>query len=309
MSGLAPDAASVRDRPLTSQALFQLDYVAPTPATLPFVTTFFRTRCDEADIVDIQPASVGVLAVFVRGTGAVHFADGRSMPSHKVVLGTPMRAAAGIAIKGPWHTFGAALSPAGWACLTGMDAARHSDSMYDAAAIHPAFAELGDAVGAVFDTASAEDLALLFERAMLAVARPLPAGHDRLIAAVKDWLGASLSPPLDDLYARSGFSPRQTQRLVLRYYGLAPKALARKYRALRAAALLVDPNLPDAAVPAIAGHFYDQSHMIREIRLFAGRTPARLGDGDQPYLSALLDHRSWSGGRPRVAPIPDDLNA
>ena len=40
-------------------------------------------------------------------------------------------------------------------------------------------------------------------------------------------------------------------------------------------------------------HFYDQSHLIREIGIFVGRTPSRLGGEDKPILNGLLDLRNF----------------
>ena len=94
-----------------------------------------------------------------------------------------------------------------------------------------------------------------------------------------------------------------------RYFGLPPTALARKYRALRAAVLLSRPSLPTDESAAVQDHFYDQPHMIREIRLFAGRTPARIADPNTPYLSAFLDLRDFGQVGSRMAPIPKDLRA
>ena len=53
----------------------------------------------------------------------------------------------------------------------------------------------------------------------------------------------------------------------------------RKYRALRAASVLVDANCTPDLRAKVESLFYDQPHMIREIRQFAGRTPGAL-DGD-----------------------------
>jgi methylphosphotriester-DNA--protein-cysteine methyltransferase len=99
------------------------------------------------------------------------------------------------------------------------------------------------------------------------------------------------------------------QRLAERYFGLTPSKLARKYRALRAAVLLSRPTITDDEIAAVQDHFYDQPHMIREMRLFAGRTPARIADPDAPYLSAFLDLRNFREAGPRMAPIPKDLRA
>ena len=86
--------------------------------------------------------------------------------------------------------------------------------------------------------------------------------------------------------------PRQTQRLVQQYFGVSPVALRRKYRALRAAAALSQPDLSDEQAALIQDAFYDQPHMIHEIREFVGRTPARLADDESPYLRELIDGKN-----------------
>jgi hypothetical protein len=73
--------------------------------------------------------------------------------------------------------------------------------------------------------------------------------------------------------------------------------------------LLSRPAATPDDIAAIQDHFYDQPHMIREMRLFAGRTPARIADPDTPYLSAFLDLRDFREGGSRMAPIPSDLRA
>ena len=122
--------------------------------------------------------------------------------------------------------------------------------------------------------------------------KPLNRRHVELIRQTNDWLGSSLTPAIDDLLARAAYSERQVQRLVERYFGLPPRALARKYRALRAATLLSFPALTPEWEAQLAEAFFDQSHMIREIRLFIGRTPARLGDDESLFLNEMLDPKN-----------------
>jgi methylphosphotriester-DNA--protein-cysteine methyltransferase len=123
--------------------------------------------------------------------------------------------------------------------------------------------------------------------------RPVNKRHAELIELTSKWLGESLDPSLESLFERAGYSKRQVQRLIERYFGMPPVALKRKYRGLRAAALLSLPTLTPKFEAMVYDAFYDQSHMIREIRLFAGRTPARLGDGESPFLSEMLDPKNF----------------
>ncbi|MEB3067561.1 hypothetical protein, partial [Parvimonas micra] len=63
--------------------------------------------------------SVGLFVVFLRGHGVMLTPDGNSHPSFQTSVITPLAAAAQVRVKGPWHAFGAAISPLGWAALTG----------------------------------------------------------------------------------------------------------------------------------------------------------------------------------------------
>jgi len=299
-----------RNSRLTQAGLLRLELFPAPPEVAPYVTTFFRMRCEEKTIRDVQPSSIGILAVMVRGHGVIRFLDGRVEPEQRLTLMTPTSAAATLEMNGPWHAFGSTLSPLGWAALTGLSAAEHGNHIYDGATtLGPAFADLADNVVRDFDTQPVETLIAHFSKAILASVRPVPAAHARFLKLVAEWLQQSLSPDVNALNAASGYSARQTQRLVDQYFGLPPTALARKYRALRAAVLLSNPEATPDQIAAVQDHFYDQPHMIREMRLFAGRTPARIADPDAPYLSALMDLRNFREKGPRLAPMPDDLRA
>ena len=259
-----------------------MELFAASEAVAPFVTTFFRLRCDEREIRDVQPSSIGIVAAMRRGSGDIRFLDGRVEPSRRFMLLTPTSAAATFEVEGPWDVFGAMLSPVGWASLTGLSAATHGNRLLDASEVlPPPLIEAGRALLSGEDMSEAEMVATL-SSAILASVRPLPAGHVGFIKTVADWLARSLSPELDELYASATLSERQVQRLTERYFGLSPVRLARKYRALRAAVLLSRPAITADDIAAVRDHFYDQPHMIREIRMFAGRTPARIADPDKP---------------------------
>jgi AraC-like DNA-binding protein len=280
---------------LTSAALISVDYIAPAPAIAPYVTTLYHFRCDEAVIRDIQPASIGNLCLFPHGTGEMHFAEGHRDPNHAVGLMTPLSRATPIVVEGPFHAFGAALTPVGWAALTGLHAGQHRDRLLPAASVlGPEIDALGEQLIAAYRRGSmtGRDCALATGDFIEHHIKPLNPRHLELIAATGRWLGASFDPDLNNLSGVAGYSARQVQRLVERYFGLPPRALARKYRALRAAALLSAPQLSLEDEAGIAEAFFDQPHMIREIAHFVGRTPARLGDQTTPYLAEMIDARN-----------------
>jgi AraC-like DNA-binding protein len=307
------DAPTISPRPaavaaedshgLTSDTLIAVDYIDPPAALTPFVTTLYHFRCDEPVIRDIQPAAVGQLCLFPHGTGEMQFADGRRDPNHPVGLLTPLSRATPIMVEGPFHAFGAALTPLGWAALTGLHAGKWRDRLLPAASV------LGNEIDALGEqliaayrqgTMTGRECALAIGAFIGRNVKPVNPRHLSLIGATANWLGASFSPEVSELSEVAGYSARQVQRLVEQYFGLPPRALARKYRALRAAALLSAPQLSLEDEAAIAEAFFDQPHLIREIAHFVGRTPARLRDRSTPYLAEMIDARNLRelGGQP-----------
>ncbi|MFB0611926.1 helix-turn-helix domain-containing protein [Aurantiacibacter poecillastricola] len=275
---------------LTPPFRFDIDYVEPEGAAAQFITVFYHFRCEDPVVRDIQPAAVGHLALFPRGKGRMSLPDGGHDVSHEVNLLTPFARAAQFEVDGPFHAIGAALTPLGWAALTGMHAQEHANRLYAAADwLPPAIAETGTALcnGYRVGSLGGKDCMEGLERLIMGHVTMPSERHLQLMATVGEWLAGNLLPDVEDLYTASALSRRQTQRLVQQYFGLSPVALRRKYRALRAAAALSQPDLPPEDEAAIHDAFYDQPHMIHEIREFVGRTPARLGDDDAPYLKEL----------------------
>ena len=276
---------------LTESSLITVDYIAPPAAISDYVTTLYHFRCDEPKIRDIQPASIGHLAIFPHGKGEMHFRAGHSDPNHEVAMMTPLSTANPIEVDGPFHVVGAALTPLGWASLTGLHAGEHRDRLREAREIlGDDVVELGNHLNEGYRNGekSGRECALALADFIGAKVKPINSRHAELIKVVNTWLGSSLNPDLSDLLDRAAYSERQVQRLTERYFGLSPQALARKYRALRAAALLSFPTLTPEFEAELGDAFFDQSHMIREINRFVGRTPARLKDPDSPFLSEMI---------------------
>nr|WP_247713755.1 helix-turn-helix domain-containing protein [Qipengyuania sphaerica] len=108
--------------------------------------------------------------------------------------------------------------------------------------------------------------------------------HLQVIDRTLEWLSSSLKPEIANLLDKLPYSERQVQRLVTRFFGQPPVRLIRRYRAIRAATLLAMPELSPKLEAEIREAFYDQAHMIKEIRHFTGRTPRRL----QPKVDSVV---------------------
>lgn len=79
--------------------------------------------------------------------------------------------------------------------------------------------------------------------------------------------------PVDQLANEIGISGRQLERRFLREVGLPPKLLSRILRFQQVFRAVEHPAMNWAAVAADCGYF-DQAHLIRDFRQFAGRTPS-----------------------------------
>ena len=86
-----------------------------------------------------------------------------------------------------------------------------------------------------------------------------------------------------------GLSDRQLERKFTRHVGLLPKAFCRLTRFCQVKSLLESARKPNGCDLAYACGYYDQTHLIREFRLFTGQTPARY-QSVQPVGFFLYDN-------------------
>ncbi len=96
-----------------------------------------------------------------------------------------------------------------------------------------------------------------------------------------------------DIIARdAAISHRQLDRLFATYVGVRPRTLGRLARFQRAIALLEQPTVGGWSAIAIKAGYFDQPHLIREFREFAGVTPSRYIAEQHPMSDAFgaADH-------------------
>ncbi len=279
---------------LSKQQSFTIDFIEPPASLTQHITAFFKFRSDAEVLRDVQPANTGHLMVFLSGNGEARFFGGATQRNQPVSLIGPTNAAMPYVVRGPFTCFGCGFTPVGWRALTGMKATDSCDQFIDSDAIlGPGsklyFKELIQ-IENNYDGAQRRQLMVdATEQFFLPKLRTIPEKHRQIIDATTRWLDNSLTPDIDQLYEGLPVAKRQAQRVIGDYFGCAPKQLMRKYRAVRAAMLLNDPACTDENLDSVQDLFYDQSHMIREIRHFAGRTPARLSGETGSLMSMWLD--------------------
>lgn len=262
-----------------------LEYRVPAADLQPYVTLFYHFRADVPLFDDIERADHAQLRFRLRGGGDARycFADGTEQIAAKSHVIGPTSGAIRTIVEGPVEVIGMGLQPAGWLALFGIDASgmlnRSADAghLLGAATVATACAAMDAAPDTDGKVAVAEQLV------RCSIARR---DEDSLVfaAAIDAWLAHERSPAVDDLVAVCGLSRRQVERRTKALYGVPPKVLARKYRALRTAVALAGGAATDLALAD--GGFYDQSHLIRELKQFTGLTPRQMHDA--PGLLAQL---------------------
>lgn len=267
----------------------------PDPAIGQLVTLFYLYRSDDREVEGVERADVGQIRFMLRGTGELRFPQGHVEQSHPIMIQGPGTGAAHYRVDGPFHCFGVALRPVGWCSLIGVPANERADHVIDGETIFGPEAPL--LLSDLRACATIDEMVALVEPFLGKRARPVPPEHVRLCEAVREWLTASEAPRVQALFDALPLSSRQVVRLVNQYFGAPPKLLERKFRALRAATALAD----GAEAKALAEAFYDQPHMIREIRHFTGHTPGTLAARMDPVLAATLSPAAFN----ELAPPPE----
>lgn len=105
----------------------------PPPGLRPYVTQLYHFQCNESGLRDAQPAALGQLIFIVQGEATLQFEGGQLYTSAPVsLLGSGMGHAEFHIVDGPFETVGLALSPMGFAALTGQSVYDYSDRLVDA---------------------------------------------------------------------------------------------------------------------------------------------------------------------------------
>ena len=279
----------------------QLDYVVPAADIADFVTLFYAFRTELTVFEDTERADHAQVRFRLDpGSGDYRFADGtvqRSTPIH--VIG-PSSAAFHISTRGPVRLFGWGLTAAGWAAMLGGDASNALNTMMDGVPLFgPRALRVHADIAAASDPDTQAVIATAFIREMV---RDSCREMMRFARTVDAWLEDSVSPSIDDLMTATGLSRRQIERKCNAMYGAPPKLLSRKFRALRAAVAMRGGEM---RFDDVVGYgFYDQSHLIREVKQFTGLTPKQIRDQPTLLTGVTVAKRAEVAGQ--VKPLISD---
>lgn len=270
----------------------ELDYVLPSADLQPFVTTFYRFRAPAPVFDDVERAQIPQLRFRLSpGASCYHFPDGSRQEAAPFHLLGPTTGPTRVCVDGPVLVFGLGLCPAGWEALLGHDASSRVNQVVDAETLFGP--EVTEAAIFLRGDGGVAAMAAVVEPLLRRLMKGGQEATHSFCRAVDDWLGDSPSPAIEALIAATGLGRRQVERRCNALYGVPPKLLARRYRALRAAVALATGG------PAPEG-FYDQSHLIREVKQFTGLTPRKLRENPGVLAKLTIGRRGALEGVHRV---------
>ncbi len=273
--------------------MISLEYETPSPDLAPLISSFYRFEYHGVPTGELERADRAQFRFYLNGKSEYRFAKGNVDQGHRVTIVGPTTAPCTTWAQGNVTIFGWGITPAGWAALMGTQAGHWTDRAFDARII------FGEPImklhHALCECSSLQEQVALAQQAAREIYRNIGTAPFEFTSMVDDWLASNPDPAINDLVAATGLSVRQLERTTRRFYGMPPKMLSRKYRALRAAHILGSGDSLNDSNLALA--FYDQSHLIREVKQFTGLTPSQLISGEFLLTDATIRGRGDMRGR------------
>jgi AraC-like DNA-binding protein len=264
-----------------------LDYRLPDEGLRDRFSLFYEFKADVPLFDDAERADFAQVRFLMKGDGVYTFADGHQTRAPRIQIVGPTTGPTHSLVNGPIHLFGVGVLPAGWSQVIDFDASLLVNRCVDAEELFGDAAR--EAYAAMLGAENIDHRTRIGHRLIEGLVKRGPAAATGFTKVVDAWLESSHSPDVEELVRACGVTRRQVERNCKRYYGAPPKVLARKYRALRAAISLAKGEANADAL--LAEGFYDQSHLIREIKAFTGVTPKKFTE-DLPTLAQLVMKRT-----------------
>lgn len=195
-----------------------------------------------------------------------------------------------IRMRGPIFLAGFAIRPSAWTALFHDRAADHVDNIsplnqsWDQARVDTLCDTLARAKTDADRIAAMESV---IEAQLADMGRK---GIDPIIAAFESIARQDSTTRVEEAARVLGLSPRQLERRCLASFGMSPKSVLQRCRFLDMAAAMRKLSNADQAELASLRYF-DQSHLNREVRRYAGMTPGAFQKANIPLFTESLKLR------------------
>jgi len=279
----------------------------PSPGLAPYIARHYVFEADlpeDFTLTDRLLSETAFIRILIRGDWKAEIAPGYWASAGPLVFFGPNGFPLPVRVKGPFTVAGFAINPGGWRSLFDRSARDYADEMLPLSA---AWGSLTDKLWSKINAAT-DDAGLVAAMENAIIARLTWIGlrqPDEQMTAFAAIARSDSTIRIDDAAAQLGLSVRQLERRCLATFGLSPKAVLRRSRFLDMATAMRGFSSPSEEELA-ALRYFDQSHLTREFKRFAGMTPRTFERTETPLFTAGLNLRSQASARSAAELDPDD---
>lgn len=264
----------------------------PHPELAPYIRRHYVFAADLPEdfaIEDSLLSETAFVRILLRGQWEVEVGPGFWTDVSPVVVGGGNGRPLPVRVRGPFIVAGFSVRPSAWRSLFDRPARIYTDKMV------PLQAAWGNIADRMFADISAARTDQRIVAAMEAGVRAQldVIGHPRIdheMAALEYIARTDSTVKVEHLGPLLGLSVRQVERRCLASFGLSPKQVMRRSRFLDMATALRGFSTPSEEELA-ALRYFDQSHLNREFRHFAGMPPGAFAKAVTPLFTAGLKLR------------------
>ena len=264
---------------------------APAADLAPWIGRLYVTIVDAP--ADYQLAcgilnDTAMLRIQLRGSWVAETASGREQMDRAALFFGPNTRRMPITVTGSFTSVGLALRPGACHALGVPSLDTLCDRLAPLETIGLSSARW---MGQFHEDASPEDWCLTMESELRRlIAQRQATEPDPVTTCVEAAAYANPETTVAALARQCGSEQRRLERLVRRDFGLPPKQVLRRARALDMASHLRGvADLQEAE--ALALRYYDQSHLIREFTALFGMSPRQFVEAPQPLMTLALETR------------------
>jgi AraC-like DNA-binding protein len=267
---------------------------AAAPDLAPWIGGLYATIIDAPDDYELSCGLFVDASVFrfqLRGQWSAQTADGLCELGRAAVLFGPQTRRMPVTVRGPFTSIGFNLRPGTGPALIGQDTAAVLDRMVECEELglpgNWALDRLDQLDAAGDPEACLQFLEQIVRRVIEEKGArppdPIPARFET-VALVDPNVSVSA------FAGECGITQRSLERIISRDFGLSPKQVLRRARALDMAAHLRGVADEDEG-DEMTLRYYDQSHLIREFTQHFGMSPRKFAASPQPILTLALENR------------------
>ena len=264
---------------------------APAPDLAPWIGRLYLSdvHLPEGHALDCGLFNdVAMVRVQLKGRWTAETADGPRAHERAALFFGPQSRRMPVTVSGSFVSIGCALRPGTGYAVMGVSSVDFLDRMV-------CCDELGLPGEASLDLLEAESdpeqqLQIVEDLIRRVVHRPGVQEPDPVSTRFEELAFTDPSASVAEFARECGIAQRQLERIVRRDFGMAPKQVLRRARALDMASHLRGVADHEEA-EALALRYYDQSHLIREFTALFGMSPRQFVARPQPIMTLALESR------------------